>query len=80
MFTFLSKHLNALNPSHFEVGMEWIILYFMGVLVKPIPVKCCNLLFVYILGNSTDVDEIQPRLDLHCLPKYPFTSIQNEKN
>ena len=39
---------------------------------------------VFILENSADPDEMPPyvafHLGLHCLPKYPFTDIQNEKN
>ena len=39
---------------------------------------------VFILGNSVDPDEMLPyaafHQGLHCLPKYPFTSIKNEKN
>ena len=37
----------------------------------------------FILANSADPDEILPyvsfHLGLHCLPKYLFTNIQNEK-
>ena len=53
--------------------MELSILYFKGFLVKILkkgvflPLK-----IVFILANSAD--EM-----LHCLPKYQFTGIQNEK-
>ena len=75
-FLILIEYLIHLNT----VGMEWIILYFRGMLVKLIPVKCCNMKIVFILANSEDADRMQPRPDLHCLPKYLFTSIPNEKN
>ena len=42
-----------------------------------------SLKIVLILANSADSDELLPyapfHLDLHCLTKYLFTSIQNEK-
>ena len=38
---------------------------------------------VFILENSADLYEMPPygafHLDLHCMPKYMFTGIQNEK-
>ena len=38
---------------------------------------------VFILAHSADPDEMPPyasfHLGLHCLPKYLFTSIQNDK-
>ena len=37
----------------------------------------------FILANNADPNEMLPyvafHLGLHCLPKYMFTSIQNEK-
>ena len=42
-----------------------------------------SLKIVFILVNSADPDEMPPyvafHLGLHCLPKYLFTSYQNEK-
>ena len=42
-----------------------------------------SLKIIFILANSADPDEIQPYAafhpGLHCLPKYLFTGIQNEK-
>ena len=39
--------------------------------------------FIFILANSEDPDEMPHNvafhLGLHCLPKYMFSSIQNEK-
>ena len=61
--------------------MELSILYRNGLTVKisiliSVPEDCFN------LANSTDPDEMLPyaafHLDLHCLPKYLFTDIQNE--
>ena len=45
--------------------------------------KCNNgSLFLRIIANSADPDEMPPyaafHLDLHCLPKYLFTGIENE--
>ena len=34
---------------------------------------------VLISANSADPDEILPCAAFHCLPKYLFSSIQNEK-
>ena len=52
------------------MSMQLSILYF-----KAVPV---------IFRNSADPDEMPPyaafHLDLHCLPKYLFASIQNERN
>ena len=34
---------------------------------------------LFYLKNSADPDEMPLHLDLHCLPKYLFTGIQNKK-
>ena len=46
--------------------------------VSAVPEEC------FIIENSADTDEIMPHyaefhLDLHCLQKYMYTGIQNEK-
>ena len=42
-----------------------------------------SLKIVFILANSADPDEMPPYVafhqGIHCLPKYLFTSIQDEK-
>ena len=42
-----------------------------------------SLKIVFIQANSADPDEMPPyaafHLGLHCLPKYLFTGMQNEK-
>ena len=44
-----------------------------------------SLKIVFILANIVEPDELLPYaafhhdLGFHCLPKYPFTGIQNEK-
>ena len=58
--------------------------------MKGLPIKIEIKCFIsvpengFILANSTDPDEMLPyaafHLGLHCLPKYPFTGIQNEKS
>ena len=64
--------------------MELSILYFKGLLAK-ISIKWWFTVAedYFILANSADTDEMQPKvafhLGLHFLPKYLFTGIQNEK-
>ena len=52
--------------------------------LKYVAKKSQSLKIAFILANSTDSDEMPPyatfHLGLHCLPKYLFTGIQNEKD
>ena len=67
-----------------KTRMELSILYFKGP-----QVEISNFLYLYvpkdclIIANCADPDEMLHyaafHLDLHCLPKYLFNSIKNEK-
>ena len=63
--------------------MDLPILYFKRLPVKISVKRCISVPESYIQENSADPDEMCPyaafHLGLHCLPKYLFTSIQNEK-
>ena len=64
--------------------MELSILHFKGLLVK-ISIKWCISVpeDCFYFSKQTDHNEMPPQgafhLSLHCLPKYLFTGIQNEK-
>ena len=72
-------------PIHIDtISMELSILYFKKLSVK----LFLNDVFlfpkiVFNFANSADPDEMPTyaayHLGLHCLPKYLFTGIQNEK-
>ena len=74
-------------PIHINtISMGLSILYFKGLPVKASIYKmmyyCPRRLFLSLkIENSADPDEMLPyvafHLGLHCLPKYPFISIQN---
>ena len=72
-------------PIHIAtINMDLSILYFKGSQVKFHNINIfLSLNIVFILANSADPDEMPHYaafyLDLHCLPKYLFTSIQNVK-
>ena len=65
--------------------MELSILYFKGFLYSKFPQKDVfqSLKIVFKLANSADTDEMLLyaafHLRLHCLPRYMYTNIQNEK-
>ena len=66
------------------MSMELSILYFKGLSLKILQNDVfLSLKIVFILAKSVDPYEILPYasfyLGFHCLPKYLFTSIQNEK-
>ena len=67
------------------IRMELSILYFKGLSVKS-SIKWCISVHEdwFISANSADPDEMPPyaafHLGLHCLSKYLFTGIQNEKS
>ena len=69
------------------IGMELSILYFNGLLVNFSNDVFLSRKTVFIsLATIADPDEIPPNAafyihsySLHCLPKYLFASIQNEK-
>ena len=71
-------------PIHIDtINMELSILYFMGSQVKILNLNMfLSRNTIFILANSADQAEMPHHaafhLGLHCLPKYLFTSIQNE--
>ena len=71
---------------HFYTSMELSILYFIFRGCQryfPWNDVFLSLKIVFILANSADPDEMPHyaafHLGLHCLPKYLYTGIQNEK-
>ena len=69
------------------ISMALSILYCKGLPVKISRKLCVSIpeycFYLFILANSADPDEMPPyaafHLGLHCLPKYLFTGIRNEK-
>ena len=65
--------------------MEESILYFKKLSVKTSIKRCISVPedCFFILANSEDPNEMPHdaafHLGLHCLPKYMFTSIRNDK-
>ena len=63
-------------------GFVCHILYQILYLRSRLKLLLLSLSIVSILANSADTDEMPHyavfHLDLHCLPKYLFTGIQNE--
>ena len=75
-------------PMHVDrISVELPILYFKGSQNFPWDIinydALLSLNIVFIFANSADPDEMLHyaafHLGLHCLPKYLFTGIQNEK-
>ena len=73
-------------PIHIDSkSMELSILYFKGL---PVTILCNDVFLPlkinFIIANSAETDEMPHyvafHLGLHCLPKYLFTGIQNEKS
>ena len=66
-----------------HIELEMSILYFMGCHQNFYKIIFLSLNIAFILAPDADPDEMSPYvvflLGLHCLPKYLFSSIQNEK-
>ena len=63
--------------------MDSSICYIKGLQVEILKVCYVSLPLFFIVAYSTDPDEMSHcaafHLGLHCLPKYLFAGIQNEK-
>ena len=67
-----------------RISMELPILYFMGSQVKISKLECVYVLkIVFVVANTVYPNKMLPyaafHLGLHCVAKYLFTGIQNEK-
>ena len=64
----------------YTISIEYSVLYYNGLPVK----LSMYLKFVFTLTNSADPDEVPHKaafnLGLHCLLKYRFINIKNEKD
>ena len=62
------------NRSHRNQG--WSIAY---IVVSQVDIEFLSLKITFVLANSVDHDKkplpVTFHLGLHCLPKYPFTSV-----
>ena len=70
-------------PIRIDTSMDLSILHLKGLHVQISIKLCISFPKDFLSANSVDPDDMPPdmafHLGLHCLPKYLFISIQNEK-